>query len=97
LSSLILSFLSSFFHPFLLSFFIYFSILSFRHQWKQISYINSCTSFIILIFVSIIFNLPSFSQSILTYIITFSIHSSRYPLKMSTCIIYSLLNNHAKF
>jgi hypothetical protein len=64
------------------SFILAFSISSFRHQYKQLSYIYTCTYFNILIFVSLICNLPSFSQSILAYIITFSINSSSLPLKM---------------
>jgi len=75
-SSLLLSCVPSLFPPYYPSFFLAFSILPIRLQYKQISYINSFTYFVILLFVSLISILPFFSQTILTYIITFSIHSS---------------------
>ena len=74
-------YLPSFFPPVFPSFFLVTSISPFHPQYNQISYIHSCTYFHIPIFVRLIFILPSFSQYILTYIITFSVHSPSSTLK----------------
>jgi hypothetical protein len=46
--------------------------LSFINMDKQISYIHSCVYFLILIFVSLFFNIPLFSQSSLHTLLSFA-------------------------